>query len=360
MSVSVVKVVILSVFLFLGVVLAGVFMQPKASVDIWNIKEGDFPANGSSEDRLNFLLNYAILAPSSHNTQPWRFNVSGDEIRLFADRTKWLTVADADQRELHISLGCALENLLVAAEHFGYSYDVTYLPGNDSLVAVVKLTPGGKLTRDPRLFDAITARHTNRLPYEDRAVSKSALQTLQNQTIEEGIGLYTTSDVNTRTKFSDLVVSADQIQYADTNYKSELGHWLGQGLMGPTGAQAIIAQLTVLFLDVGTDQTKKDAELVNSTPVLGFISSKENDRISQVKAGQAFERVWLMATALGIRVHPMSQALELPETKAKLAGLMSTGSGYPHPQQTFRLGYAEAAGEHTPRRPIADVIVKGK
>lgn len=358
MGISVVKVAIITAFLFLGVVLAGIFMQPKASIDVWNVKEGDFPANGSSDEKLGFLLNYAILAPSSHNTQPWRFNVSGDEIRLFADRTKWLTVADADQRELHISLGCALENLLVAAEHFGYSHDVTYLSGNDSPVAVIKLTPGGKPIRDPELFDAITARHTNRLPYEDRAVSMSSLQMLQNQTIDEGIGLYTTSDVETINKFRDLVVSADQIQYADTNYKSELGHWLGQGMMGPTGAQAIIAQLAVLFLDVGTDQTKKDAELVNSTPVLGFISSEENDRISQVKAGQAFERVWLMATASGIRVQPMSQALELSETKAKLAGLMPPGSGYP--QQTFRLGYAAPVEEHTPRRPVADVVINGK
>lgn len=358
MAVSVVKVAILTAFLFLGVVLAGVFMQPKASVDVWNVKESDFPANGSSGEKLSFLLNYAILAPSSHNTQPWKFNVSGDEIRLFADKTKWLTVADADQRELHISLGCALENLLVAAEHFGYSHNVTYFPGNDSLVAVVKLTPGGKLTRDPRLFNAIIARHTNRNPYEDRSVPESAFQMLQNISVDENIRLYMTSDVNTRNKFRDLVVSADQIQYGDTNYKSELGHWLGQGMMGPAGAQAIIAQLTVLFLDVGTDQTKKDAELVNSTPVLGFIGSKENDRISQVKTGQAFERVWLMATALGIRVHPMSQALELPETKAKLTELVPSGSGYP--QQTFRLGYAEAVTEYTPRMSVAEVIVEEK
>ncbi len=358
MAVSVVKVVILTAFLLIGMVLASVFMQPKASVDVWNIKESDFPANGSSEDKLSFILNYAILAPSSHNTQPWKFNVSGDEIRLFADRTKWLTVADADQRELHISLGCALENLLVAAEHFGYNHNITYLSGNDSLVAVVKLMPGSRPSQDARLFNAILARHTNRNPYEDRAIPKSDLQMLQNTSTDEDIRLYMTSDAQTRNEFRDLVVAADQKQYSDSNYKSELGYWLGQGMMGPTGAQAIFAQLAVLFLDVGTDQTKKDAELVNSTPVLGFISSNENDRISQIKAGQAFERIWLMATALGVRVHPMSQALELPETKAKLAELMPSGAGYP--QQTFRLGYAAPVEEYTPRRPVADVIIKGK
>ena len=63
--------------------------------------------DGDSSEKLTFLLNYAVLAPSSHNSQPWKFNVSGDEISLFADKTRWLKVADADQRELHISLGCA-------------------------------------------------------------------------------------------------------------------------------------------------------------------------------------------------------------------------------------------------------------
>jgi nitroreductase len=170
------------VFLVVGMVLAGVILQPEASVKAWDVKESDFPANGSDKEKLQFLLSYAILAPTSHNSQPWKFNVSGDEIRLYADETRWLNVADADQRELHISLGCALENLLVAAEHFGYSYNVTYLPGEDDLVAVVKLAPAsnGQPSRDPRIFDAILTRHTNRKPYEDKAIPESALHMLQN------------------------------------------------------------------------------------------------------------------------------------------------------------------------------------
>ncbi len=360
MGVSAVKVVVITVFLIIGMVLAGVIMQPRATVEAWDVKESDFPANGSSEEKLQFLLSYAILAPSSHNSQPWKFNVSGDEIRLYADESRWLKVADADQRELYISLGCALENLLVAAEHFGYSYNVTYFPGNTSskedLVAIVKLAPepGGQPSRDPRLFDAILTRHTNRKPYENTAILESALQMLQNQSADEDIKIYLTSDKKTINDFGGLVVRADKIQYADPNYRSELGYWLGQGVMGPTGIQAKIAQLYVVLLDAGSGQMKEDAELVNSTPVLGFISSKENDRVSQIKAGQLFERIWLAAEAEGIRLQPMSQVLEVPETKVKLAEMVIEKGKYP--QQTFRLGYAKAEEEHTPRRPMINVI----
>ncbi len=359
MGVSAIKVVVITVFLIFGMVIAGVLMQPKASVEAWDVKESDFPANGSGEEKLQFLLSYAILAPSSHNSQPWKFNVSGNEIRLYADKTRWLKVADADQRELHISLGCALENLLVAAKHFGYSYNVTYFPGEEDLVAVVKLAPsqapGGSLSRDPGLFNAILTRHTNRKPYEDRAIPGSALQMLQNQSADDDIKIYLTSDPKTISEFGALVVRADKIQYGDPNYRSELGYWLGQGVLGPTGIQAKIAQLYVVLLDAGSDQTKKDAELVNSTPVLGFISSRKNDRISQVKVGQLFERVWLAAEAEGIRLHPMSQALEVQEMKEELAEMVPEKGLYP--QQTFRLGYAEAEEAHTPRSSVESVLI---
>jgi hypothetical protein len=357
MGVSAIKVVVITMFLILGMVMAGVLVQPKASTEAWDVKESDFPINGSDEEKLQFMLSYAILAPSSHNSQPWKFNVSEDEIKIYADKSKWLEVADADQRELYISLGCALENLLVAAEHFGYGHNVTYFPSDEDLVAVVKLAPKGRLSRDPSLFEAMLSRHTNRKLYENRDAPESALQTLLNQSADDDLQLYLTSDPKTINRFGDLVVQADKIQYGNPDYRSELGFWLGQGVMGPTGIQAKVAQLYVVLFDAGSGQMKIDAELVNSTPVLGFISSRENDRTSQVKAGQLLERVWLAAEAEGLRLHPMSQALEVQETKEDLAALVPEEGSYP--QQTFRLGYAEPEEGHTPRSPVKDVIISG-
>jgi hypothetical protein len=347
--------VVIAVFLLAGFLLAGLLFQPKTSVDAWQVKESDFPVNSSNEEKLKFLLNYAILAPSSHNTQPWKFNISGNEIEVFSDKTRWLTVADADQREFYISIGCAMENLLIAAEHFGYASDVQYFPepNRTDLVAAVRFIPGG-LPDDTKLFQAILARHTNRQPYENRTVPDSDLQLLNNIT-EKGLGLYVASDAKIKSEFRDLEVRADKIQYDNIEYKSELGYWLGQGVMGPTGIQAKIAQFEVLFLDDGKDQTRKDSDLLNSTLMLGFITSSENDRTGQVRAGQLLERVWLTATARNIRVQPMSQALEVPQIKAELAKLVPDKGSYL--QQTFRLGYAPPETELTPRRPLKEVLV---
>ncbi len=277
MAMSVKFTVVLTIFLLLGIGIAGLFMQPHVSYDAWNINQSSFPANASSEEKLTFLVGYSILAPSSHNTQPWKFNVSKDRVDLYADKSRWLQFADADRRELRISLGCALENLLVAAEHFGYEANVTYLNEGD-LVARVTLVQKSLPSQDSRLIDAIVARKTNRNAYLDRPVPETELQKLQNITEDftkdRSIQFYLTSDPEIRNKFRDLEVQADQTLYADANYKSELGHWLGQGVLGPTGVQALATQLAVVFLDVGPEETRKDAELVNNTPVLGFISNR--------------------------------------------------------------------------------------
>jgi nitroreductase len=355
MGVSTTRVVIISLFLIIGMVLAGLLMQPKGSLQAWDVKESDFPNNGTTEDKLGFLLNYAILAPSIYNSQPWKFNVSEDEIRLYADEKRWLQVADADKREYYLSLGCAIENLVIAAEHFGYTCQTIYFPGEKDLVAIIKLAPRMPPVPDPGLFGAILSRRTNAEPYIDRIVSDEVLKELQIQLTNQSIQMHFKSDSEIKTGFRDLVVRTDQIQYADANYKSELGHWLGQGVMGPTVVQALIDQMFVVFLDAAPEQIRKDIELVNSTPALGFVTTIENDNESTVLAGQAFERLWLASTALGLSVHPMSQALEIPETKAELSKLLTPLSG--NVQQVFLLGYAKKEKERNVHRPLEEVMI---
>ncbi len=357
MAVSTTKVVVISIFLILGMVLAGVLMQPEASLQAWDVKESDFPANDSREEKLAFLLNYAILAPSTHNSQPWKFSVTNDSISVFADKSRWLQVADADQRELYMSIGCTLENLIVAADHFGYNSSVAYFSKEKDLVAEVILRPAVNSSTDPRPFSAILSRQTNRNPYEQRAISQADLETIKGLSSGADASIFITGDPALKKSFQDLVVQANGIQYSDANFKSELGHWLGQGVMGPTGVQAKMAQLAVVFLDVGPEQTEKDSLLINSTPYLGFISTANNDSISSVKAGRALERFWLWATALGISLHPMSQALECGQTKENLTGLLPAQSGMRQVQQAFRLGYARPVSEHSTRRPLQEVLI---
>ncbi len=325
----------------------------------WQIKEYDFPREGAPTEKLQFLLRYAILAPSSHNTQPWKFSVGEDEIQVLVDRTRWLKVADPDQRELYISVGCALENLLIAAEHFGYGHQVAYLPepANEELAATAKFMPHGEPSpfREPALFEAISSRQTNRKIYEERPIPQSDLQHLQNRCVEEGIWLHMTDDIEIKRKADELIILGDAIQFSDPTFREELGYWIGQGLLGSPWLMSKMAQLTVTYKNISKGQAKKDSEVLMSAPVLAALSSEVNNRESQVKVGQVFERVCLAATILGIRVHPLSQILEIPELKVEVSKLIPKSDVFP--QHTFRLGYAEQEKGHTPRRQLDEVLV---
>src|SRR5690348_1447918 len=109
--------------------------------DPWSVDTADFPRNGSQRDKLLFLLNYAVLAPSVLGTEPWRFHVSDNSVLLRADLDRKLPVTDPKGRELLISCGAALLTLRIAAASFEQDLAVTIFPdeGRSELVAEATL-----------------------------------------------------------------------------------------------------------------------------------------------------------------------------------------------------------------------------
>lgn len=165
----------------------------------WKVSEDWFSSYDKVSDKLKFFLNYAILAPSGHNTQPWAFRISVDDntIRLYADRTRALPVVDPDDRELTISCGSALFNLQLAISYFGYRFETSLLPqqqkgeeegsNHDDLLATVRVIDINKKpekTKDEgikRLFKSITMRRTNRFRFDDdKEISQEILSNLQS------------------------------------------------------------------------------------------------------------------------------------------------------------------------------------
>jgi Putative TM nitroreductase len=199
-----------------------------ANTDPWKIDETHYPVSGSMPDRLRFLLQYAVLAPSSHNTQPWKFRIDGNRIDIFMDDERWLKVCDDDQRELHISVGCCLENLLVAADHFGLRHQGEYLPDspNQMHAVGVEFMDGASADGDCKLFQMITVRHTNHGEYDGRPISEDALEQLSGCCSEPNIHLQLTSDNLIKQKVDELVVQADamslQIQHIERNWVTGL------------------------------------------------------------------------------------------------------------------------------------------
>ncbi|MGA9115676.1 MAG: hypothetical protein WB626_02765, partial [Bacteroidota bacterium] len=194
--------------------------------------EHDFPRSGPAVDQFLFLLRYAVLAPSSHNSQPWRARVSDSGIAVYADYTRRLPVADPGDRELVMSVGAFLMNLRVAAARFGVACRVEehYGGEKDRPVAFASLTPCAppeKLAAPlGALFPAVVRRHTNRSPFLATGVPGAVLEELRGIGRASTVSLFLSSDGSLNAEIAALVAEADRMRYADPAFRSELGGWI--------------------------------------------------------------------------------------------------------------------------------------
>ena len=198
------------------------------SLNPWDVRETDFPATGRPAEQLRFLLRYAVLAPSGHNTQPWLFKIDDDAVELYADRTRALPVVDPDDRELTISCGAALFHLRIALRHFGYAGAVATFPDPDDPDLLARIHMGKSRSasaQEQALFDAIGKRHTNRQAFEQRAVPEDVLITLQQAAHAEGAWLYLVQGEENRTALVGLIALGDRMQWADKHFRRELAAW---------------------------------------------------------------------------------------------------------------------------------------
>lgn len=329
------------------------------AMDPWQIHPDDFPKQGSPVEQFRFLVRYAILAPSSHNTEPWKFSVCDRGVVCSVDRSRWLRKADRDQRELYISLGCALENLLIAAEHYGYGHQIEWFPEGEASerVAQVQLEADGQPSglRPPELFSSITVRHTSHQLHESRAIAEGDLRKLRACCYEQGVLLHMASDARFLQRTAALVEQGDLIQFSDPAFRQELAGWIARGVFGTPWLTSKLYAMAVRFVNIGRTQARRDADLVGSSPVIGVLSSSQADPGQQVRVGQVFERLALTAASMGIWTQPMSQLLEVDQVRAELVRLLPPGRMVP--QHAFRMGYGPAERRHTPRRKLEEVLV---
>ena len=143
----------------------------------------EFPHTYPIQEQLRFLVRYATLAPSTRNTQPWRFRVDREPIEIRPDLTRWHRVADRDRRELYLSLGCAIENLMVAAEQFGFRHTVVYQPDwrDEEVAAMLAFGPGGHGSPERRglTLSTLLSRRSDHGRFLERELSTADMDALR-------------------------------------------------------------------------------------------------------------------------------------------------------------------------------------
>jgi len=267
---------------------------------VWNVSEDEFPDGSPLEEQAKFLLRYAILAPSSHNSQPWRFAIRDEAIEISYNETRWLEIADQDKRELFISIGCALENFCIAAEHFDIGHEITYRADeDDDLVATVTLEPDSEpsFSRPSELFDELTERYTSHQLFEDQALPRETREQFRRVIEADGVTLYLIDAPEQKRSIGELQADADEAQMADSAYRKELGYWVGTGALGSSWLMARIGQAVVSHFDLGDREGRKNSKLIERAPVIALLATHADTPTARVKTGQVFERLALLASA---------------------------------------------------------------
>ena len=182
----------------------------------------DFRIPSSIRTDYLFMIEQAIKAPSGHNTQPWKFRLFSDHIDILPDFSRALPVVDPEHRELFVSLGCAAENLCIAATHKGWLGKVS--TSSDGIIHI-------GLSRQEDIeaphFEQIARRQTNRRCYDGSMIPDNALALLKKTPVEPGIGIHLfQKGTQAFDDIAALVYEGNRRQMGNPAFKAELQQWM--------------------------------------------------------------------------------------------------------------------------------------
>ena len=314
----------------------------------------------SWSDQAVRLVGKAILAPSSHNTQPWFFLLGEPYVDLLADRTRALPVNDPTDRELTISCGCALLNLLLAAADSDFLVENWLLPDPEEPDWLARVSINrDPVERDPAadLARFIGLRRTCRTRFEPRPVADEVVAAMVAAAAAEGVWLTPLLTDGQRTRAVSLVVEADALQWGDAAWRRELAQWMharseGDGLTVPPFT-ASVTQMVVRNFDMGGGVGSKDRDLAQSSPLLAVLGTDGDTPRDWLAAGQALQRVLLVGCSFGLRASYLNQPIQVASLRGRVGELVGN-RGFP--QILLRFGYAANPLTPAPRRPLEDVI----
>lgn len=321
-----------------------------------NAQNPDFP----------FMVEHAIKAPSGHNAQPWSFKINDNSIEIHPNFDKSLSVVDFDNRELFVSLGCATENLCIAASCKGYEAIVS---NNEEGIILIGLTKRDSVKPD-LLFGQIAVRQTNRSVYNGNIIPADTIELLQAIPIEPGINMHF---YKTNTPDFDLISSfvfrGNTIQMQDKAFKEELRHWMrynkkhqnmtNDGLSyavfgAPNLPEFIVKPIMSKALNEKS-QNKGDRKKIQSSSHFVLFTTQHNTIDEWINLGRSLERFLLKSTEIGIIHAYLNQPNEIRDLAEQMAESLNMAEEYP--TILLRIGYGEKM-PYSKRKGIEEVIIK--
>ncbi|MBK9439843.1 MAG: Tat pathway signal protein [Comamonadaceae bacterium] len=310
------------------------------------------------------LVRYATLAPSSHNTQCWKFSAADKAITILADLSRRCPAVDPDDHHLFESLGCAAENLVQAALAHGLRAQARFDAKRDAVSVSLSPVPA----QTTALFNAITSRQCTRGDYDGKPVSAAESGLLEKTGSSNNVRLLMMTERSATERVLEQVVAANTAQMADPAFVKELKAWIRfnaadavrtrDGLFSATTGNPNIpgwlGQRAFGWLFTTKSENDKYARQIRSSSGIAVFVGQAADKAHWVEVGRCYERFALQATALGIRNAFVNQPVELAATRPDFASAM--GLAGQRPDLVVRFGRGPAMPQSL-RRSVNAVLV---
>ena len=314
---------------------------------------------------LKDYIRLATLAANSHNTQAWSFHVAEGRIYIRPDYSRRTVVVDPNDHHLFVSLGCAAENLGLAASGGGHAGELSF-DSSENGGLIYDFRAGAKIASP--LLGAITQRQSTRNIYDGKPVPTSDLALLSNAAKIAGVDVVLVSDRSQIDRLRDIVIAANTVQMNDAAYLRELKSWLrynprealtrGDGLYSvTTGNPNLPNWLGPIMFDLvasAKSENDKYAKQLDSSSGIAVFVAKIEDREHWTKVGRCCQRFALQATALGLKTAFMNQPVEVAKFRPDLAALIGTPGR--RPDIVMRFGYGPAM-PYSSRRSLDAVLI---
>lgn len=311
------------------------------------------------------VIERACRAPSIHNSQPWRWVLDGDWLQLYADRRRSVPVADPSGRELLISCGAALHHARIGLAAAGWSGLVERLPDRDhpDHLASISFTAAAADPEDELLSLMISRRRTDRRRFSSWTVPSGLLTKLTDCATAQGAILVPVVDPRLRLELTGAIADAAVRHEHEWAYNRELASWAGRGATAVQGippgnipeGRRQYGDTVMRSFPGGRLESEDGNE--QDAGELAVIATSSDDRLSQLRAGEALSAVLLAATSLNLATCPLTEPMEIARTRHTIGQQVLNGIAIP--QVVLRLGWAPISNPdlaETPRRSVEDVL----
>lgn len=321
----------------------------------------------NSVSDLFLMASYGIKAPSGHNTQPWKIRIDNNTFEVHPDFSFSLPVADQNNRELYVSVGCAIENICLAANEKGFGEQVIIRKHPDDYTfACIEITKG---TANPSsLFSQIAKRQTNRSVYFDRVIPQKDIIRLSNIKLEDGIKSHIYRyDEKEFSILSDFILQANEVQLSNPLYKEELLDWirftkkqvnnhkcgLSYKTIGASGIPSFLRKAVIKSQLKVSKQNKADKKRISSSSHLVLFTCENNTAEEWIKLGRSLERFLLKACKIKIACGFLNQPCEVEALAETVKDKLEIEGMYP--VILVRMGYARSMA-FSPRKQAESII----